>query len=142
MAESLSDVGVIAAPSLVGVWVFDPTDPDDTERNYIHADSRTESIKPKSAVLEVAGRARPIVEFGELILVGLKLTIFVPFDSDHNAKVQWWRDACTNRRTIIYRDNRGRLMPVALPDGVEPADGRAGTAFSLSLTEVDYTPDV
>lgn len=138
MSESVSVVYTIVAPALVGVWVFDPTDPDGTERNYIHADGRSETIKPKGASIEVAGRTNPILEFGEVTIVGLKLTVFVPFGDDHDVAVQWWRDACENRRAINYRDNRGRLYWVGLPDGVEAVDGRAGTAFSLTLQRVDF----
>lgn len=138
MSETISPTVTATAPSLVGVWVFDPTDPDDTERNYVHADGRVESIKPKSASIEIAGRTNPLLEYGEVTVVGLKLTVFVPFGADHDAAVQWWRDAAENRRTINYRDNRGRLYWVGLPAGVEPTDGRAGTAFSLALQRVDY----
>lgn len=141
MSESTSEVVTGYAPALVGVWVHDPVNADDSETNYLFASARTESIKPASAAFDVAGRSRPIVEYGELTTVGLKLTILVPFGSDHEEKVEWWRQACLNRRVIIYRDNRGRVHPVALPDGVEASDGRIGTAFSLSLLEVDYTPD-
>lgn len=138
MSENISEVETITAPSLVGVWVFDPTDPDGTERNYLHADGRSESITPASASLEIAGRVNPLLEFGEITVVGLKLTVFVPFGSGHDAAVQWWRDACLNRRAINYRDNRGRLYWVGLPLGVAPIDGRAGTAFELSLQRVEY----
>lgn len=142
MSESLSDVVSATAPALIGVWVFDPTDADATERNYLHADGRTESIAPRSAVLEVAGRVDPIVEFGEVTIVGLEVTVFVPFGPDHDAGVQWWRDAVEARRAICYRDNRGRLMYGALPAGVSPVDGRAGTAMAIKLQRVTYAPEV
>lgn len=138
MSETISETYTAVAPSLVGVWVFDPIDPDDTERNYLHADGRTESIKPRASSMDVAGRLNPLLEFGEVTVVGLKLTVFVPFGPEHDAGVQWWRDACENRRAICYRDNRGRLYWVGLPDGIEPQDGRAGTAFSLTLQRVNY----
>lgn len=142
MSEAVSDVVIGLAPSLVGVWVFDPIDAGNTERNYIHADGRTESIVPKSAVLEVTGRVDPLVEFGEVTIAGLEVTIFVPFGTDHDAGVQWWRDAVENRRPICYRDNRGRLMYGALPAGIAPVDGRAGTALGVKLQRVTYTVDV
>lgn len=138
MSETVSETYEVTAPSLVGVWVFDPTDPDGTERNYLHADGRTEAITPESASLPVAGRTNPLLEFGELTIVGLTLTVFVPFGDEHDAGVQWWRDAALNRRAICYRDNRGRLYWVGLPGGVAPQDGRAGTAFSLTLQRVDH----
>lgn len=147
MSETLSIVYALTAPALIGVWVYDPTNPEATERQFLYADSRTESIKPKSASIEIAGRVNPLIEFGLITVVGLKLTVFIPFDESSTpgawaAGVKWWIDAALNRRAINYRDNRGRLYWVALPDGVDPVDGRAGTAFSLSLQRVDYNESV
>lgn len=138
MSESVSSIVTVTAPALVGVWVFDPIDPDDTERNYPHAEGRTESIKPKSASIEIAGRENPLIEYGEVTVVGLSLTVLVPFGPAHDDLVQWWRNAAENRRAINYRDNRGRLYWMGLPSGVAPVDGRAGTAFTLALQRVDY----
>lgn len=142
MSESVSDTYTITGPSLTGVWVHDPVDADGTIRNYLFADGRVESIAPVSAELEVAGRVNPIVEFGEVTLVGLKVTIFAPFGSAHDVEVQWWRDAVEARRAICYRDNRGRLVYAALPGGIAPVDGRAGTALAVDLRRVDYDIDV
>lgn len=138
MSETISETYTETAPALVGVWVFDPLDPDGTERNYIHADGRTESITPDAASVALAGRVNPLLEFGEVTVVGLTLTVFVPFGPEHDAGVEWWRQACLNRRAICYRDNRGRLYWVGLPAGVKPTDGRAGTAFALALQRVDF----
>lgn len=138
MSETVSDIYTETAPALVGVWVFDPLDPDGTERNYLHAEGRTETVKPAAASIPLAGRVNPLLEYGELTVVGLKVTVFVPFGPDHDAAVQWWRDACENRRAINYRDNRGRLYWVGLPEGIEVADGKVGTAFALGLQRVDF----
>lgn len=142
MSETVSDVETIIAPSLVGVWVFDPIDPDDTERNYLHADGRSVSTVPESSVIEVAGRLNALVEFGESTVVGVNLTVLVPFGDEHTVGVQWWEDAAENRRAICYRDNRGRLYYCALPAGVAPQDTREGTRFALKLRRVDYTTTV
>ena len=145
MSETISDTVTIAAPDLVGVWVFDPLDPDGTERHYLFAqgDGRSESISPDAASIPLAGRVNPLLEFGESEVVQLALTVLVPFGTSdegftHDELVQWWRDACINRRAICYRDNRGRLYWVGLPAGVKPTDGRIGTAFALTLQRVDY----
>lgn len=138
MSETISEVVEATAPALTGVWVYDPTDVDGTERNYLFADGRSESITPDATSIQVAGRTDPLIEYGEVTVVGLTLTIFIPFGPDHDAAVQWWRDACDNRRTINYRDNRKRLHWVALPAGVQPTDGRVGTSFAIKLQRVNY----
>lgn len=140
MPDTDSATYVMTAPGLIGVWAFDPTDVDATVRNFPYADGRSETIMPTADVIQLAGREDPIVEFGEVTLVGLDLTVFVPFDSDHDAAVQWWRDRANNRRVILYRDNRGRLLYGALPDGIKMTDGRMGTAFAVKLQRVTYSP--
>lgn len=146
MSESISSVLAVTAPLLTGVWVYDPTNPDASERNFLHADGRSESIRPDSSSTRIAGRLNPLIEFGEVTVVGLKLTVFIPFSEDnnatHNASVEWWKAAALNRRTICYRDNRGRLYWVALPEGVEVQDGRVGSAFTLALQRVNYDESV
>lgn len=139
MTVSSSSIYTATAPALVGVWVFDPTAPDASERQYIHADGRSESLDPGDVEIELVGRENPLVEYGEVTLVGLKLTIFVPFDGNHDAAVEYWRQATLNRRALCYRDNRKRLMYGAIVGG-GPAftDGRVGTAIGLTLRRVDY----
>lgn len=138
MSSTDSDIVSTTAPHLTGVWVFDPTDPGGSERNFPHADARTETITPESAAFQVAGRLNPVIEFGESTVVGLALTVLIPFDDDHDGLVQWWRDAAENRRALCYRDNRSRLYWVALPGGVQPSDVRVGTTLALSLQRVDF----
>ncbi len=142
MSETVSAEATLTAPSLVGVWVFDPLDPDGTERNYMHAESRVETVRPKAEVIDVHGREDALVEFGATTVRGVSTTVTVPFGDEHDAGVQWWRDAATARRTINYRDNRGRLFWVALPGGVEPRDVRAGTEIFLDLRKVFFDESV
>lgn|SRR5690606_7488671 len=138
MSRAVSDIVSGVAPTLVGVWVHDPLDASDTVRSYPFADGRTEHLAPESSVLTVVGRTRPVVEFGEALDESLKVTIFVPFGPEHDEAVQWWRDAVLARRAIFYRDNRGRAFYGVLASGVDPVDGRAGTALAVELTRVDW----
>lgn len=139
MTVSSSSIVTATAPALVGVWIFDPVSPDTTERQFLHADGRTESMGAKPIEVELVGRTNPLVEYGTVMLVGLKLTVFIPFDSDHDAAVEYWRGIITNRRAICYRDNRRRLGYFAIKSDVGFVDGRAGTAIGLDLRRVDYT---
>lgn len=138
MSESISETYTVTAPSLTGVWVFDPAHADTTDANYVYADGREETIDPKPDEIELMGRVNPLIEYGETTLVGLTLTIFVPFGAGHGAAVQYWRDATDARRTLCYRDNRGRLVYGALNKALSIVDGRAGTALAIGLRRVDY----
>lgn len=140
MSEAIGATLTIIAPSLMGVWVFDPVTPDTTDRNFLHADGREETVSVESVNLELVGRPFAITEFGEVTAVDLALTVFVPFGDTHAADVEYWRAAVLARRPLWYRDNRGRLVYVTIRDGVSIADGRAGTALGLKLGRVDFTP--
>lgn len=142
MAESVSSVYVATAPDLVGVWVFDPLDPESTERQYLFADARTESVGVAPTELILVGRDNPLVEYGEVTLVGLTFVAMVPFGSEHDAAVEWWRTALSNRRAVCYRDGRKRLVWAALNGDLSIADGRAGTGISISLRRIDFDESV
>jgi hypothetical protein len=138
MSESASAIEAVTAPELVGVWVFDPTDPDGTDRNFLFAEGRTESISVGATEIVIAGRANPLVEYGEQTIAGVVLTVFIPFGPEHDTEVDYWRTVADNRRALCYRDNRKRLVFGALKDDLAIADGRAGTAISVGLRRVDY----
>jgi hypothetical protein len=142
MSESVSDIVTTSAPHLVGVWVFDPLDPDGTERNYLHVDARTVSVAPTESSITLAGSRDPLVEYGESTTVGVTAVITVPFGEEHDAACQWWEDAAENRRAINYRDNRGRLYWVALLGGYSPSDVRVGTTIPVVLQRVGYDESV
>lgn len=139
MAESTSSVYVATAPSLVGVWVFDPTAPDTSERNFMFASGqRTEDIDVDPSELVAMGRTDPLVEYGEATLVGLRMTVFIPFDDAHDSSVEYWRKLYTNRRTFCYRDNRKRLIWSAINSKIELVDGRVGTAIGFTIRRVSF----
>jgi len=142
MSEATSDVVTVTAPALVGVWVFDPTDPQGTARNYLHASGTAEEVDPKPVELDLVGRANPLIEYGEAELVGVALSILVPFGPTHDADVEAWRAIARNKRAICYRDNRGRLVFAGLITKVGIVDGRAGTAIGVGLRRIDYDESI
>jgi len=142
MAESASSIFAVTAPALTGVWIFDPINPDGTDRNFIHAEGRAETLDVKATEVELVGRVNPLVEYGRATLVGLRLTVFIPFGADHDGAVDYWRTVATNRRAICYRDNRKRLAFVALRSALSLVDGRVGTAIGVDLRRVDYAEAV
>ncbi len=138
MSEALSEVYEVAAPSLVGAWLFAPADPAATLVNFLHTDARSVSSAVESSMLRLAGRSRPIIEHGEQGGAEVALTLLVPFGASHDAGVQWWRDALEARRTLCYRDGRGRLYWAGIMSGIVETDRREGTGLGVSLVEVDY----
>jgi hypothetical protein len=140
MSETISATYTLVAPTLLGVWVFDPTTADASDTNFLFAQaaSRTEEIDPAATALLFDGRLNPVIEYGVSLQVDLKVTILVPLDIYHDANVQYWRNVVANKRTIVYRDGRGRLIYLALGGKLAIADGIAGTAISVPGVRVDY----
>lgn len=138
MSEALSEVYTITGPTLVGAWVFAAADPAGTLANYLHTDARTVGSGVDSAELRFAGRALPVVEYGENEGARIALTLLVPFGATHLEAVQWWRDALAARRTLCYRDGRGRLYWCSIVGQVTETDRREGMGLSVALLEVDY----
>lgn len=139
MSESVSTTYAATAPRLLGAWVFDPVDPAGTLAHFPYARAAVgASTSIEAQRLAFAGRAHPVIEYGELESASVSIGALVPFGDDHDAGVQWWRDAVTARRTINYRDGRGRLYWVGLPGGIQETDERDGTIVAATLERVDY----
>lgn len=138
MSEATSATYTTTGPTLVGAWLFAAADPAGTLANFLHVDARTVATEAQSEELRFAGRALPVVEYGEHEGATISLTALVPWGSTHDALVQWWRDAVAARRTVCYRDGRGRLYWCAIIGALTEADRREGTGLGLTLLEVDY----
>lgn len=138
MSEALSEVYTTTGPSLVGAWLFAADDPEGTLANFLHTDARTVSSEVDSAELRFAGRAAPVVEYGEQGSSRLSVTILIPFGPTHDELVQWWRDALQARRVLCYRDGRGRLYWCSIFGQLVETDRREGTGLGVPLLVVDY----
>lgn len=138
MSEALSATYSTTGPSLVGAWVFAAADPAGTLANFLHTDVRTVATEIESADLRFAGRALPVVEYGEHGGGRIALTLLVPWGASHDDLVQYWRDAVAARRTLCYRDGRGRLYWCAIVGSLGETDRREGTGLGVALLEVDY----
>lgn len=142
MAQASSAVYTAAAPTLMGVWLHDPTKSDDTISNYLYGNiGRTETISVDSAELRFIGRALPVRDMGGFESQSLDIKILVPTGPTEQDQVEWFRDAVRNRRTLCYRDNRGRLS-YGILGSVQFADVRTGTGVSFSFITVDHQEEI
>lgn len=142
MAQATSTVYTTAAPELQGVWIHDPSIADATITQYPYGNvGRTEGISVSSAELRFIGRAMPVYDMGGFESQTLSIKVIVPYGPDEQDQVEWFRTAVRNRRTLCYRDNRGRLT-YGIITSIGFEDRREGTAVSFSFTTVDYTEEV
>lgn len=138
-----STTASVTSPLLTGIWAFDILNPDATAYNFQYGSGRTVTAAVDATMFRFAGRAKGTVEYGEDEQLQLALTIPIPVDQDQAASVQWWVTEKNARSTLCYRDNRGRLLYIAIDAGIQIADQTDGsTIVSGTFDEVDYSVTV
>lgn len=144
--ESATSIGALAssiaytvvAPALLGVWMHSVSDPRGTVSNFLYGNlGRSESIDVEGKALRFIGRTHPVYDTGGFESQSLSIDIVVPVGPDEQDQVEWFRNVVRNRRTICYRDNRGRKHYVIIVS-MNIEDARVGTNISFSTETVDY----
>lgn len=136
-AQNSSLTYSMTAPSLVGVWMHSPSDAGNTISNYPYGIGRTESIGVQNNALQYIGRTYPVYDLGVFEDQSVSATVTVPYSPDYASQVDWFRSMVRNRKTICYRDSRGRKYYVIIVS-VAFADTEIGTDVSFTATTIDY----
>lgn len=124
--------------SLQGVWLHDPLDPDGTVLQVPYGDaSRSTARETSTAVLQLAGRTYPVIEFGQPETEAYTIRAMVAHGPTWAADLEalvWFVRA---KRPIVVRDNRGRSAHAML-SGYREDDAEEGTSVSFTATRMDY----
>jgi hypothetical protein len=127
---------------LIGVWIHDPDDPAGTIQNYPYgASARERTVDTMPAGNFYAGRQSPVVDFGEFEGEAVSFTVQIPHGATWRDDVARVRALASQKQTMLYRDNRGRVLPGIL-SGYREADQDWGTAVSFTVTRVDSPPPI
>ena len=125
---------------LRGVWLHDPLDPQTTIRVYpFGADSREHSIDVDAAGTQYAGRAHPVVDYGEGESQTETIRIIVPHGPAYQAELEELDAWARSRRTLHLRDNRGRNVQGTI-SGLRSTDQGYGSDVSFTFTRVHVVP--
>ena len=142
MAQAVSSISTATAPVLSGVWIHDPIDPADSSSNFMFGNvGRSEGISIENSELRFIGRTLPVYDMGGFESQELSIDITIPYGPDEQDQVEWFRAAARNRRSLCYRDNRGRLT-YGIIGSVSFKDQREGTVVSFTLHTSDYTEEI
>lgn len=142
MAQASSSEYTAVAPELFGVWMHSTVNPEQTASNFPYGNlGRTESIGVQGTALRFVGRTFPVYDTGGFESQSLDVDITVPAGPKEQDQVEWFRNAVRNRRTLCYRDNRGRKHYVIIID-MNIADAQIGTIVSFKTETVDYNEAV
>jgi hypothetical protein len=124
---------------LCGVWLHDPLDPAGTARQYPYGkSSRSTAVDTANREMVYAGRVFPVYEFGESQGTVYTVRGVIPHGATWVADCEAMEWFATARRTLVFRDNRGRSIYCAVT-GYRADDADEGTVFSFTATAVDHT---
>lgn len=126
---------------LVGVWLHDPLDPESTAVNYIYGSmGREQTVDAGGAGTLYAGRTYPVMEYGEHEQETVNVGIVVPHGPTHAADLETLDGLARAKRTLWYRDNRGRSFAATIA-GYRVQDQRYGTVVGLVVERVHYAEE-
>jgi hypothetical protein len=125
-----------------GVWLHDPLDPEGTIRAYpFGADSREHAVDVDAAGTQYAGRAHPVVDYGEGESQTEMIRIVVPHGPEYQAQLEELDGWARARRTLHLRDNRGRNVRGTI-SGLRATDQAHGSDVQFTFTRVHVVPPV
>lgn len=131
-ADSESEVTSLG---LLGVWIFDPeVGAESSVRVYLYGSSqREDSLDAMGAPGYYAGREFPVMDYGEHSSISVSVTVDIPRGESYFQDLEDLIAFAASKRTLHYRDNRGRSMYVTL-DGMRRKDTSWGTQVSFTAT--------
>lgn len=130
---------VEASLDLLGVWIHDPgTGGQDTTRHFPYGSAqRSDSLDAMGEGRYYAGRADPVVDYGEHQAVSVSVSIDVPHGVTWRADLDALEAFAAGKSTIHYRDNRGRALYGQVTD-FKRTDQTWGTAVSFNVTQSSW----
>lgn len=131
-----SDVVVAEPVHLVGLWIHDPINPNQTSTQFKYGkDSRSYSIDIGGSSMFFAGREFPVTEFGEHRNDSYSVSVTIPHGPQYHAERELLRNTVLTRRTMCFRDNRGVVVYGTVGDLGEDHESH-GSDFSFEVTRV------
>ena len=134
---SESDVETTNALQLEGVWIHDPEDPEGTIHQFrFGRNNKSSSIDIGGKEQVFAGRRFPVYDFGEHQKDSVTVSVDVLHGPTYDIDRQIMRDFAEAKKTLFFRDNRGRALPGVML-GFSEKDEDFGTSFSFTIERVD-----
>lgn len=128
---------------LTGVWIHDPAaSAQDTARHYpFGANQREAALNTMGEANYYAGRQDPVMDYGEHLAEDYSFTLDVPHGVDWVTQVRELRAFAVAKRTLMFRDNRGRAIHGQMT-GYRERDQGWGTQVSFTVTRSAWDTQV
>lgn len=131
-----SEVVVSDPVRLVGLWVHDPDNADQTSTQFMYGrDTRGYDIALTSEYMNFAGREFGVTEFGEHRNDGFSVGVVIPHGPDYNRDRAKLKEMVLCRKTMCYRDNRGVVI-FGTASGLSEEQVSHGSDFSFEVIRV------
>lgn len=119
---------------LRGVWLHWPDSPEESIRSYPYgADQKDDGLDMMGEARYYAGREAPVMDYGEHSGQAFGVVIDIPHGSTYRADLADLEAFARGRRTVYYRDNRGRAAYGQVED-LKRKDMPWGTQVSFAFT--------
>lgn len=124
--------------TLTGVWLHDPLDAPTSVRQYIYGKAaRSNELDVMGQGTFYAGREFPVFDFGEYSQATVTVKIQVPHGTDWATELAELAAFAELRRTVCFRDNRGRRAFGAV-GGFGIQDEEWGSTVTFTVATADY----
>jgi hypothetical protein len=135
MAWSDSEPAV-ATLALRGVWLWDAElGGEATIRSFLYgASNKSDGVDMMGVPAYYSGREDPVVDYGEHSATAVSVAVDVPFGATYLQDLADLEAFARSRRTVHYRDTRGRAMFATLSD-FSRSDQDWGTVVSFNVTK-------
>lgn len=121
--------------ALTGTWLHSVEDPLGTAYNFpYNQNGGDESWQAEVSLMKVAGRTRPVAEFGESDDESMDITLQL----DGTAQVAALRNLLRRKEVLCFRDKYGRLL-YGIVSSFPISPSRWGGVTSFTLTAVDFS---
>lgn len=131
-----SEVVVSDSLTLEGVWIHDPLDAEGTVKQYRFGKaSRSASVNVMGVQQIFAGRQFPVYEYGEHQDDAFAVTMNLPHGTSWYQDTLDTRGFAESKRTLYFRDNRGRSAFGVMRDYSE-GDQTWGTSIGFNFSRV------
>lgn len=123
---------------LQGIWLHDPADSAVTVRQFLYGkDSRSTAIDTVGTVQQFAGRTFPVTDFGEHEQEDISVSVDIPHGPTHRTEEDDLRLFMEMKRTLFFRDNRGRAAYGTM-SGYNQADQAWGVTVGFKFGRVSF----
>lgn len=135
---STDSASIESSTTFQGLWIHDPLDPEGTIHQFLYARSaRGVGIDVEQQGMVFAGRQYPVFDYGENQQDSFKVRIDIPNGSTWADEIDVIQDFAQVRRTLCFRDNRGRVF-FGTMKGYEEADQDWGTSVAFAVERASY----